>query len=123
MLGKICLAVMTLVTTTMVGGCSYDYEVQMGIKKDGILTSVSTSAPLMPVEETHLQKTFGKPEKNTQGNRLVSYPGKLMSGIWEGWLRRNRHGEGTRKSTGDDPRVHEHDGWRYQALRGSVADA
>ena len=83
MLGKICLAMTALVTMTLVGGCSYDYEVQMGIKKDGILTSVSTSAPLMPVEETHLEKTFGKPEKNTQGNRLVSYPGKLMSGIWE----------------------------------------
>ena len=31
MLGKIRLAVMTLVTMTLVGGCSYDYKVQMGI--------------------------------------------------------------------------------------------
>ena len=83
MLKEIFLTATAILTTTLISGCSYDYQVQMGIKKNGVLTSVSTNAPLMPVEETHLEKTFGKPQTKTQGKPMSSYPDKLMNGIWE----------------------------------------
>ena len=83
MLRKIRLAVMTLVTTTLVGGCSYEYQVEMGVKKDGIETSVSTNAPLMPVEKAHLSKVFGEPQAEQKNKRRTAYPSKLMSGIWD----------------------------------------
>ena len=83
MLYKLFLTATTLLITTLLSGCSYDYKVQMGIKKDGVQTSVSTNAPLMPVEKQHLEKAFGKAQANPNGKGMPVYPSKLMSGIWD----------------------------------------
>ncbi|MDG2094308.1 MAG: hypothetical protein P8J89_03460 [Phycisphaerales bacterium] len=83
MLKEIFLTTTTILTTTLISGCSYDYQVQMGIKKNGVQTSVSTNAPLMPVEKQHLEKAFGKAQANPNGKGMPAYPSTLMSGIWD----------------------------------------
>ncbi|MEE2906460.1 MAG: hypothetical protein VX527_01365 [Planctomycetota bacterium] len=74
--------VLAMMSAGLLNGCSYSYDVEMGVKKDGVQTSVSTSAPLLPVEQEHLEKVFGKPTRSKKSN-VLTFPAKLMSGTWD----------------------------------------